>query len=93
MADLAFVRVYTDDLIIVTKDCWEIISLNYEQYFSDLEMQVSWLMKKYFFGRTELEYLSYWITRDGDQPLQKIQATLIIKKYGWLPEKEAETIP
>jgi len=49
--------------------------------------------EKLLFGRTELEYLSYWITRDGDQPLQKIQATLIIMKYGWLSGKEAETIP
>ena len=26
---------------------------------------------KSFFGRAELEYLGYWITRDGIQPLQK----------------------
>ena len=36
--------------------------------------------KKSFFGRTELEYLGYWITRDGIQPLpKKVQAILNIK--------------
>ena len=28
-------------------------------------------MQKTFFGRTALEYLGYWITQDGVQPLQK----------------------
>jgi len=65
MADLEFVRAYTDDLIILTKDTWE-------HHLDQLKIVLQRLQnaglkihaKKSFFGRTELEYLGYWITRD-----------------------------
>ena len=37
--------------------------------------------KKSFFGRPELEYLGYWITREGVQPLpKKVDAIQQIKE-------------
>jgi hypothetical protein len=36
--------------------------------------------KKSFFGRSELEYLGYWITQTGIQPIpKKVQAILNIQ--------------
>jgi len=81
MADLEFVRAYIDDLIILTKDTWE-------NHLDQLKIVLQRLQnagleihaKKSFFGQTELEYLGYWITRDGVQPIpKKVQAIMNIK--------------
>jgi len=72
MADLEFVRAYIDDLIILTKN-------NQDNHLNQLRTVFSRLRdaglkvhaKKSFFGRSELEYLGYWITREGVQPLPK----------------------
>ena len=36
--------------------------------------------KKYFFGQTEMEYLGFWVTRDGVKPIHKKDRRN--KKYG-----------
>jgi len=81
MADLEFVRAYIDDLLILTKGTWEqhLTQLHIVfQRLQDAGLKVH--AKKSFFGRTELEYLGYWITREGVQPLpKKVQAILNIK--------------
>ena len=81
MADLEFVRAYIDDLIILTKDTWENHLIQLKTVFTRLrDAGLKIHAKKSFFGRTELEYLGYWITRDGVQPLpKKVQAILNIK--------------
>ena len=70
MEGLDFVRTYIDDLLILTKG-------SYEDHLEKLERVLIRLQKaglrvngnKSFFARTELEYLGYWITRDGIKPL------------------------
>ena len=69
---LDYVRAYIDDLLCLTKG-------DFRDHLEKLEMIFSRLTtaglkvnaNKSFFGRAELEYLGYWITRDGIQPLQK----------------------
>ena len=80
MQDLEFVRTYIDDLLVLTKG-------SYDDHLEKLERVLVRLQqaglkvnaKKSFFARRELEYLGYWITRDGIKPLPaKVQAILKI---------------
>ena len=69
---LDFVRAYIDDLLILTKG-------SFDDHLEQLEIVLQRLRdaglkvnaKKSFFARGELEYLGYWITREGIQPLKK----------------------
>ena len=76
MMDLEFVRVYIDDLLIITSGSWTDHLDKLEEVLARLEkagLKVN--AKKSFFGKPELEYLGYWITRHGIQPLpKKVQA-------------------
>ena len=76
MEGLEFVRIYIDDLLCLTKGDWT-------DHLDKLEEVLKRVQKaglkvnanKSFFGRAELEYLGYWVTRDGVQPLtNKVQA-------------------
>ena len=80
MQDLDFVRTYIDNLLVLTKG-------SYEDHLEKLERVLVRLQqaglkvnaKKSFFTRRKLEYLGYWITRDGIKPLPaKVQAILKI---------------
>ena len=58
MQNLENVRVYIDDLLILTKDTWEDLLEQLEEVFKrlkDVGLKVN--VKKSFFGRSELEYL------------------------------------
>ena len=76
MAGLEFVRAYIDDLLCITKGNWNDHLEKLEEIFKRLKkagLKVN--AKKSFFGRYELEYLGYWITRKGIQPIpKKVQA-------------------
>lgn len=76
MQDLEFVRVYLDDLLTLTKGTFEDHLEKLEEVLKrlkDVGLKVN--AKKSFFACGELEYLGYWITRDGIQPLQnKVEA-------------------
>ena len=76
MQGLEFVRAYIDDLLVFTKG-------SFEDHLGKLDLVLERLSnaglkvnaKKSFFARGELEYLGYWITRDGIQPLTaKVEA-------------------
>ena len=72
MGDLEFVRTYIDDLLITTMSDWKDHLQCLEMVFqrlSDTGLKVN--AKKSFFGRSELEYLGYWISRSGIQPIAK----------------------
>ena len=78
MENLEFVRTYIDDLLVLTKD-------SFEDHLDKLELVLKRLeraglkvnAKKSFFARAELEYLGYWITREGIKPLpDKVKAIL-----------------
>jgi RNase H-like domain found in reverse transcriptase/Reverse transcriptase (RNA-dependent DNA polymerase)/Integrase zinc binding domain len=76
MQDLEYCRAYIDDLLILTKGDWKEHLRNLDTVLSRLrEAGLKVNAKKSFFGRSELEYLGYWITREGIQPVtKKVQA-------------------
>ena len=72
MSDLEYVRTYIDDLLVITNGNWTDHLDKLEQVL--LRLQKAGLKcnaKKSFFGKPELEYLGYWITRKGIQPVPK----------------------
>ena len=72
MGDLEYIRTYIDDLLCITKGTWEDHLEKLEEVFKRLQnagLKVN--ARKSFFGRGELEYLGYWITRDGIMPIPK----------------------
>ena len=72
MQDLEFVRTYLDDLLCLTKGDWNDHLEKLDSVFQRLKdagLKVN--ARKSFFGKPELEYLGYWITRDGIQPVTK----------------------
>ena len=81
MHGLECVRTYIDDLLVITKG-------TFEEHLEKLDEVLARLNKaglkvnapKSFFCQPELEYLGYWITRDGISPLpQKVNALRNIK--------------
>ena len=67
--DLEYVRAYIDDLLVVTNGTLEDHLEKLTEVLKRLRqagLKVN--AKKSFFAREELEYLGYWITRDGIQP-------------------------
>lgn len=72
MLGLEFVRTYLDDLLVITNG-------TFKDHLERLEMVLQRLKQaglkvnanKSFFARGELEYLGYWITREGIQPVAK----------------------
>ena len=70
MADLEYVRVYIDDLLCITSGDFSDHLQKLDEVLTRLgEAGLKVNAKKSFFARGELEYLGYWITRDGIQPL------------------------
>ena len=69
---LEYVRAYIDDLLIMTNGTWED---HLEKVGIALRRLQSAGLKvnaeKSFFGHSELEYLGYWVTRNGIMPLPK----------------------
>lgn len=82
MAGLEFVKVYIDDLLVLTKGDFEdhLVCLGRVlDRIAQAGLKVN--ATKSFFARGELEYLGYWITRKGISPvLQKIDAMKQIKE-------------
>ena len=70
MIDLDYVCAYIDDLLVFTKG-------SYDDHLTKLDVVLDRLQKaglkvnagKSFFARTELEYLGYWVTCEGIQPM------------------------
>ena len=72
MSDLEYVRTYIDDLLLTTKSDWQDHLQHLDVVFrrlKDAGLKVN--ARKSFFGRDELEYLGYWISRAGIQPISK----------------------
>ncbi len=72
MEELEYVRAYIDDLLCLTKADFQDHLDKLEAVFvklRDAGLKVN--AKKSFFAKPELEYLGYWITRQGIQPVQK----------------------
>ena len=82
MVGLEFARAYLDDLLLITKG-------DFNEHLDQLEQALTRLSEaglkinasKSSFCQTELEYLGYWITRHGIQPVaKKAEAILKIKE-------------
>jgi len=72
LGDLEHVRAYIDDLLIVGKGTYEDHLEKLEEVLKHLqEAGVKVNAVKSAFGKSELEYLGYWITREGVQPIPK----------------------
>jgi Reverse transcriptase (RNA-dependent DNA polymerase) len=77
ISDLEYVQAYIDDLLILTKG-------TFVEHLQKLATVLARLKQaglivnanKSFFAQEQLEYLGYWITRDGTQPAQKKVAAL-----------------
>jgi RNase H-like domain found in reverse transcriptase/Reverse transcriptase (RNA-dependent DNA polymerase)/Retroviral aspartyl protease len=72
MTGLEYVRAYIDDLLILTKGSFDDHMIKLNTVLIRLKkagLKVN--AKKSFFAQHELEYLGYWITRNGIQPSQK----------------------
>jgi len=70
MQDLEFVRAYINDLLIITNGTYKDHLEKLSSVFTRLQhagLKVN--IKKSFFAQEELEYLGYWITREGIQPV------------------------
>ena len=71
-SDLEWVRAYIDDILITSHG-------DYKDHLAKVDMVLTRLEKagfranvrKCFFARTEIEYLGYWLTRNGIQPQPK----------------------
>ena len=76
MSDLEYVRAYIDDLLVISKDDWTDHLEKLEEVFKRLQdagLKVN--ARKSFFGKAELEYLGYLITRSGIMPIpNKVEA-------------------
>lgn len=76
MAGLKFILKYVDNLLVITMSTWEdhlqCLKIVFQQL---LQAGLKVNAQKSFFGRSKLEKLSYWITRDGIQPVSnKVEA-------------------
>jgi len=72
MTGLDYVRAYIDDLLCLTKGDFADHLNKLEVIFKRLQdagLKIN--AKKSFFGHSELEYLGYWVTREGIQPVAK----------------------
>ena len=76
MLELEYVRAYIDDLLVTTKGSFTDHLVKLEAVLAKMEeagLKVN--ATKSFFAREGLEYLGYWISRDGIQPLtSKVEA-------------------
>ena len=67
-----YVRAYIDDILVITKGSFDDHLDKLSHTFEKLqEAGLKINAKKSFFARTELEYLGYWVTREGIQPQTK----------------------
>ena len=70
--DLEFAQAYIDDLLVTTKGTFEDHLEKLEQVlsrFQEAGLKVN--LSKSKLCQVELEYLGYWVTRQGIQPLSK----------------------
>ena len=67
--DLEFVLAYIDDLLVMSCSTFEEHLEKVLSRLSDVGLKVN--AKKLHFAKFEIEYLGYWITQQGIQPLPK----------------------
>ena len=72
LGDFDFCRVYIDDILIISNGTYEDHMEKLNQVLQRLEERgFRANVRKCFFARDSLEYLGYWLTRNGIQPQPK----------------------
>ena len=72
LGDLEFVRVYIDDILILSDGTYADHMAKLDQVLTRLEQKgFRANVRKCFFARNSLEYLGYWLTQQGVQPQPK----------------------
>ena len=67
-----FIRAYIDCLLIITKGDFSDHLEKMELTFQKLQdSELKWNIEKSSFGKTGMEYLGFWVTRTGIQPVNK----------------------
>ena len=67
-----FIQAYIDDLLIITKFDWSDHLEKLEQKLQKIKDNgLKYNREKSFFGKTEMEYLGFWVTRTGILPINK----------------------
>ena len=61
---------YIDELLILTKGGWTYHVQKLELTLNKLKVKgLKCNIEKSFFGKTEMEYLGFWLTRDGNKAI------------------------
>ena len=69
---IEFIRVYIYDLLILIKVDWTYHVHKLQPTLNKLkEKRLKCNIEKSFFGKTEMEYLRFWVTHDGAKPINK----------------------
>ena len=72
MADLEYVRAYIDDILIISNGTFEDHMRKVSEVLARLEKAGFMVnLRKSFFALDKVEYLGFWLTRDGIQPQPK----------------------
>ena len=67
-----FIRAYIDDLLIITKGDWSDHLDKLEQTLQKLKDNgIKFNIEKSSFGKTEMEYLRFWVARTEIWPINK----------------------
>ena len=76
-----FIRAYIYDLLILTKGYWTDHVQNIKLALNKLKGKgLKYNIENSFFGKTEMEYLGFWVTRNGIKPInRKIEARTNMK--------------
>ena len=66
---------HIDDLLIITKFDWSDQLNKLEQVLQKHKYNgPKYNIEKSFFGKTQMEYLGFWVTRSGIRPVKKVEA-------------------
>ena len=69
---LEFIQSYMYDLLIITKGYWSDHLENLKPTLQNLKYNgLKCNIEKSFFGKTNMEYLDFWVTRNGIRSLNK----------------------
>ena len=67
-----FIHAYIDGLLIPTKEYWSNSIQKLKLTLNKLKGKIlKCNIEKSFFGKTEMEYLSFWLTHDGVKPINR----------------------
>jgi hypothetical protein len=93
--DMEYVKTYLDDLLILTNSSFKDHLLMLEMVLVKLStagMRVN--ISKSKFSAEQIEYLGYWITRQGIQPIRnKVELNAILNIKAPKTRKEEQTTP